>query len=157
MKKKRIVILAIILLSVGLLCLINMSNFYLGSNSMFYRTISDYPNTTWVSKEPQAIIEVTYEHSGESIGIKAIMEVNIDGKTDRYVIRNRVEIFDLFLLDQHGNQISDNINDTNGNVIRTRAKYRKNLLGEVTSFQITAVNDEPIIGGYKTLKFKKEK
>lgn len=156
MKKKRIIISVIIVLVViGIPCLINMSNFYLGSNSMFYRTVSDYPNTKWVCEETKAAINVIYKQSDESWGSQAILELEIDGEINRFEISDRVNLFDLFLLDENGNRKSDNRNDPNGNVIRTHAKYKKNIFGEVTSFQITVIDDEQTIEGYKTLKFNR--
>ncbi|MBP3361078.1 MAG: hypothetical protein J6N52_09520 [Clostridia bacterium] len=156
MKKRCIVIPVIILpIVIGIFCLINMNNFYLGSNGMFYRTVSDYPNTTWVCEEPKAIIEVTCGQFGEVWGTKSILELEIDGEKNRFSISDRVNIFDLFRLDENGNKISDDRNDPNGNVIRTHAKYKKNVFGEVTSFRIEVLNDNQSIAGYKVLNFYK--
>ena len=156
MKKRKIVISVIILLVIGIPCLINMSNFYLGSNSMFYRTVLDYPDTVWVCNEPKARITVTIKHVEESWGAKALLEAENEGQKSRFSVETQANRFDLFRLDENGNEISNVINDPNGNVISARAKYRKNIWGEVTSFQITVINDNQTIAGYKTLEFYKQ-
>lgn len=156
MKKRRIVIPIIIILIIGLPCLLNMSNFYLGSNSMFFRTISDYPNTVWVCKEPDAKITVTMERLKEASGSKSVLELEIDDVKNRFKIHTQADQFVLYRLDEEDNEISDVVNDPNGDVILTRAKYKKNILGVVTSFRITA-SENQTIAGYKTLEFVKEK
>lgn len=156
MKKRRIVIPIIIILIIGLPCLLNMSNFYLGSNSMFFRTISDYPNTVWVCKEPDAKITVTMERLKEASGSKSVLELEIDDVKNRFRIHTQADQFVLYRLDEEDNEISDVVNDPNGDVILTRAKYKKNILGVVTSFRITA-SENQTIAGYRTLEFVKEK
>lgn len=160
MKKKHIVISVIFLLFIGILCLINMNNFYLGSNSMFYRTVSDYPNTKWICTEPKAVIEVIgnqYDVHSETCGSDTILTVYTNGVKNEFRVYTMANKIELCRLDVDGNEIDNARYDGNENAILTKVKYRKNILGNVTSFQIKVFYDEQSINGYKTLEFTKEK
>lgn len=160
MKKRRIIIPIIMLLVVaGVPCLINMSNFGLGSNIAYFRTVDDYSNTVWICDEPKAMIAVTERKDKDSENWNPVATLSMEeyGKEVCFKIDTVAGIFILNRLDENGNEIDPAGYSGNPNRIVARASYRKNIFGEVTSFKVRARDKKQTIFGYKKLKFKRQK
>lgn len=96
-----------------------------------------------------------YEKTGESYGNRIVLST-LPGTPEEsfnvYVSGNKLY---FFRLDENDKEITNVINDENGNVICGRAKYRKNILGNITSFKII-LDGNQAIAGQKTVNFRKK-
>ncbi len=151
MKKIHIILLIVF----AAICLLIINNFSFGPKGLFYKTLDDCPNTMWVDTDSKFLIEVFYEKTDEPYESKIVLSTLSSSPKEKFNVYVRYDKLYLFKLDENDNEITNVINDENGNVICGRAKYRKNILGNITSFKII-LDGNQAIAGCKTLKFKKK-
>jgi hypothetical protein len=130
----------------------NTLNFYMGSNSMFYKTIFDYPGSVWISKEPQLKLEVFKQSDTLNLGTHAIMRYQGTGNKKReFVVTGGVhlDVFDInHIFNENGKMVG------NYTVMVGYAKYKKNIFGKITSFTLLTFNkDELFHNKYKEITF----
>lgn len=146
MRKKYVIIVSLLIL-VGLQLFLNTRNFSLGSNTFSFKTVLDYPYTVWTCKKNNATITV--------FDSKAILEIEENKKIKKFAVHILGDHFDLFRIDESNQEIKDIKPEDNINVIFANSKYHKNILGKITSFEITISKDNQSIDGFRTLKFFK--
>ena len=135
--------------------LLIINNFSFGPKGLFYKTLVDCPNTTWVDTDSKFLIEVFYGKTDEPYESKIVLSTLSSSPKEKFNVYVKYDKLYLFRLDENDNEITNVINDENGNVICGQAKYRKNILGNITSFKII-LDGNQAIAGQKTVNFRKK-
>ena len=150
--KKKYVVLIFTFIVIGLLII---NNFSFGPRGLFYKTLDDCPNTTWVDTDSKFLIEVFYGKTDEPYESKIVLSTLSSSPKEKFNVYVKYDKLYLFRLDENDNEITNVINDENGSVMRGQVKYRKNILGNITSFKII-LDGNQAIAGQKTVNFRKK-
>lgn len=133
-------------------------NIVLGSNTQYYKTIFDYPETEWICENPKIDLKVynVEDHPElEYIGFMCPAIVKISGNDNELMMTGyigNVEIFNPEHMHADKGGIVNAYSLFSGHV-----QYKKNIHGEVTSFTISDIRkDELFDFSYKSIKFKRK-